>query len=49
MSTSEPIFNVPRSVIGVAVLLVAVQFVRGLLPDDGSHPVARARFHSGAL
>ncbi len=34
MATSEPILNVPRSVTGVAVLLVAVQFIRGLLPDE---------------
>ena len=34
MATSEPILNVPRSVTGVAVLLVAVQVVRGLLPDE---------------
>jgi membrane associated rhomboid family serine protease len=34
MPASEPAFNVPRSVIGVAALLVAVQLVRGLLPDE---------------
>ena len=34
MASSEPALNVPRSVAGVAVLLVAVQFIRGLLPDE---------------
>jgi len=34
MATSEPILNVPRSVTGVAVLLIAVQVIRGLLPDE---------------
>jgi membrane associated rhomboid family serine protease len=34
MATPEPIFNVPRSVTGVAVLLIAVQVIRGLLPDE---------------
>ena len=34
MAASEPIFNVPRSVACVAVLLVGVQIVRGLLPDE---------------
>jgi membrane associated rhomboid family serine protease len=34
MAASEPMFNVPRSVAGVAVLLIGVQIVRGLLPDE---------------
>jgi membrane associated rhomboid family serine protease len=34
MAASEPALNVPRIVTGVAVLLVGVQVVRGLLPDD---------------
>jgi len=34
MAATEPILNVPRSVAGVAVLLIGVQFVRGLLPDE---------------
>ncbi len=34
MAASEPILNVPRSVVGVAVLLIGVQIVRGLLPDE---------------
>jgi membrane associated rhomboid family serine protease len=34
MAASEPILNVPRSVTGVAALLVGVQIVRGLLPDE---------------
>jgi len=34
MAASDPILNVPRSVAGVAVLLVGVQIVRGLLPDE---------------
>jgi membrane associated rhomboid family serine protease len=34
MAAPEPAFNVPRSVAGVAALLTAIQFVRGLLPDD---------------
>ena len=50
MATSEPILNVPRSVTGVAVLLVAVQFIRGLLPDElDLTAAARACVHSGAL
>jgi membrane associated rhomboid family serine protease len=31
---SEPVFNVPRSVAGVAALLTGVQIVRGFLPDE---------------
>ena len=34
MAATEPILNVPRSVTGVAVLLVVVQIIRGLLPDE---------------
>jgi membrane associated rhomboid family serine protease len=34
MAATEPILNVPRSVAGVSVLLVAVQLIRNLLPDD---------------
>ncbi len=34
MSRNEPIFNVPRSVLGLIVLLIAVQMVRLSLPDE---------------
>src|SRR6478752_2108572 len=34
MAAREPIFNVPRSVAGVAAVLILVQIVRGLLPDE---------------
>jgi len=34
MSRNEPIFNVPRSVLGLIVLLIAVQVVRLSLPDE---------------
>ena len=34
MAAREPILNVPRSVAGVAALLILVQIIRGLLPDD---------------
>jgi membrane associated rhomboid family serine protease len=34
MAAREPIFNVPRSVAGVAAILILVQIVRGLLPDE---------------
>lgn len=34
MAAPEPILNVPRSVTGVAVLLIAVEIVRNLLPDE---------------
>ena len=34
MAAREPIFNVPRSVTGVGALLIVVQIVRGLLPDE---------------
>ena len=34
MAAREPIFNVPRSVAGVAAVLILVQIVRDLLPDE---------------
>lgn len=34
MAASEPALNVPRSVMGAAALLVGVQAIRGLLPDE---------------
>ena len=34
MATTEPILNVPRSVVGVAAILTGVQLIRGLLPDE---------------
>src|SRR6476469_5997962 len=34
MAAREPIFNVPRSVSGVAAVLILVQIVRDLLPDE---------------
>jgi membrane associated rhomboid family serine protease len=34
MATSEPILNVPRAVVLAAAVMVAVQVVRGLLPDE---------------
>lgn len=34
MAATEPALNVPRSVVGVGALLIGVQFVRGLLPDE---------------
>jgi membrane associated rhomboid family serine protease len=34
MAANEPALNVPKVVIGVAALLVAVQVIRGLLPDE---------------
>jgi membrane associated rhomboid family serine protease len=34
MAGREPIFDVPRSVAGVAALLICVQILRGLLPDE---------------
>ena len=34
MSRSEPALNVPRAVTGVAALLIAVQAIKGLLPDE---------------
>jgi membrane associated rhomboid family serine protease len=34
MAATEPAFNVPRSVTWIALLLIAVQVVRDLLPDE---------------
>lgn len=34
MSAAEPAFNIPSSVVGIGALLVGVQVVRGLLPDE---------------
>jgi membrane associated rhomboid family serine protease len=34
MAATEPILNVPRGVTAAAGLMVAIQLVRGLLPDD---------------
>src|SRR5262245_51789031 len=34
MAANEPALNVPKVVVGVAALLAAVQFIRGLMPDD---------------
>jgi membrane associated rhomboid family serine protease len=34
MSKSEPILNVPRSVTAASALMVAIQLVRGFLPDE---------------
>lgn len=34
MATSEPILNVPKAVVLAAALMIAVQVVRGLLPDE---------------
>jgi membrane associated rhomboid family serine protease len=34
MSSAEPAFNIPSSVVGIGALLVGVQAVRGLLPDE---------------
>jgi membrane associated rhomboid family serine protease len=34
MSKSEPILNVPRSVVGASALMAAIQLVRGFLPDE---------------
>ena len=34
MAATEPVFNVPRSVSGVAALLIGVQILRELLPDE---------------
>jgi membrane associated rhomboid family serine protease len=34
VGVSEPIFNVPRSVLLAAGIMVAVQIVKGLLPDE---------------
>jgi membrane associated rhomboid family serine protease len=34
MAATEPILNVPRAVTAAAALMVAIQLIRGLLPDD---------------
>jgi membrane associated rhomboid family serine protease len=34
MAASEPVFNVPRGVLVAAVLMIGIQVVRGLLPDE---------------
>ena len=34
MAASEPIFNVPRAVMVASVVMIGVQVVRGLLPDE---------------
>src|SRR3990172_8388213 len=34
MEATEPIFNVPRSVLATIAVMVAVQLIRGLLPDE---------------
>jgi membrane associated rhomboid family serine protease len=34
MATTEPMFNVPRSVVIAAVVMIGVQLVRGFLPDE---------------
>jgi membrane associated rhomboid family serine protease len=34
MQASEPIFNVPRAVLVTSALIIAVQVIRGLLPDE---------------
>jgi len=34
MSKSEPILNVPRSVTAASFLMVAIQLIRGFLPDE---------------
>jgi len=34
MAASEPILNVPRAVVIAAAVMIAVQVVRGLLPDE---------------
>jgi membrane associated rhomboid family serine protease len=34
MAASEPIFNVPRAVLVTSALIIAVQVIRGLLPDE---------------
>jgi membrane associated rhomboid family serine protease len=34
MAATEPIFNVPRAVLVAALVMIAVQVVRGLLPDE---------------
>jgi membrane associated rhomboid family serine protease len=34
MAGAEPVFNIPRSVATAALLMVAIQLVRGFLPDE---------------
>ncbi|HUW73408.1 MAG TPA: rhomboid family intramembrane serine protease [Methyloceanibacter sp.] len=34
MAATEPILNVPRAVVVAAVLMIAIQVIRGLLPDE---------------
>jgi len=34
MAASEPIFNVPRAVVLAAAVIISIQVVRGLLPDE---------------
>jgi membrane associated rhomboid family serine protease len=34
MAANEPIFNVPRAVLVASVVMIGVQVVRGLLPDE---------------
>src|SRR5680860_877554 len=34
MAATEPMFNVPRAVLVAALVMIAVQVVRGLLPDE---------------
>src|SRR5680860_906121 len=34
MAAPEPIFNVPRAVLAASAVMIAVQVIRGLLPDE---------------
>lgn len=34
MSENEPMFNVPRAVVVASAVMIAIQIVRGLLPDE---------------
>lgn len=34
MAASEPILNVPRAVVAASLVMIAVQVIRGLLPDE---------------
>ena len=34
MTEREPIFNVPRAVLVATGVMIAIQLVRGLLPDE---------------
>jgi membrane associated rhomboid family serine protease len=36
LGPSEPIFNLPRSVVAVAAVMIGVQVIRSLLPDEQS-------------